>query len=540
MARFNTKTTQPKAKAPVTGTSVNHEGGTGFTLPERGELFNLAVVNFVGQDTFYEKGSDRDARYNGLIEHLAVNDWAWLSGMLPWLRSEANIRTASLTGAAHAVHARLEAGQYDGNAELIDAVIQRADEVAEFLAYWHATFGRNLPKAVRKGLEKAIQRLFTERNVLKWDSAARGLRMADVLNLVHAQPRTERGEEDWQGRLFRYLLDERGHKDGKLDGLPTIAARKRWYEEFSDEQKLASLRDGSAFHDAGITWENASSELKGRVGEEALWEAMAPHLPYMAAIRNLRNMDEAGISYATATKLAAQIANPDEVARSRQLPYRFLSAYLAAPSDRWKGALEEAINLSLKSVPVLPGRTLVMVDTSASMENLGYSAKSKVTPAMAAAVFGAILAQRNPGQVELYGFANGVFKHDLKAGQGVLSAAQSFIDRIGEVGHGTAMTASIRQAFTGQDRVFVISDMQCFADPQGAMLTNGEGYYAQAETVPVPKGTKVYGVNIGGYSKTAIDTRIKNRFEFAGLTDSVFQQILALEAGFAEKWPWLA
>jgi hypothetical protein len=57
--------------------------------------------------------------------------------------------------------------------------------------------------------------------------------------------------------------------------------------------------------------------------------------------------------------------------------------------------------------------------------------------------------------------------------------------------------------------------------------------------MPVPSGTKVYGVNIGGYAKTAIDSRVKNRFEFAGLTDSVFQQILALEARSTEKWPWM-
>lgn len=88
---------------------------------------------------------------------------------------------------------------------------------------------------------------------------------------------------------------------------------------------------------------------------------------------------------------------------------------------------------------------------------------------------------------------------------------------------------------SGHDRVFMISDMQCFADSSGRGF--GDGGYSSSP-VPVPDGTKVYGVNLGGYAKTAIDSRIKNRFEFAGLTDSVFQQILALEAGFAEKWPW--
>lgn len=536
MSRFNQKSARPVAqpKTRVTGAAVNHEGGPGFTNSSLGELYNLSVVNFVGQDTFYEKGDTRDARYNGLVESVATGDWAWLSGLLPWLRSEANIRTASLTGAAHAVHARLAAGQYEGNDTLIDSVIQRADEVAEFLSYWRITFGKTLPQAVRRGLGMAIRRLYTPRAVLKWDSSARGLRMADVIELIHPKP-----VDSAQEALFRYLLDERHHGDGNPELVRLVAARKAWYAA-SDRDKIAALADGSAFKSAGLTWENASSELKARVGEKALWEAMAPHLPYMAAIRNLRNMDEAGIPYAASAKLAARIADPQEVENSRQLPYRFLMAYLQAPSDRWKQALEEAINASLKSVPELPGRTLVLVDTSASMHSQGFSAHSKATPAMAAALFGGILAQRNPGRVELYGFADGVFKHDVKRGEGVLSTVKKFTGRIGEVGHGTQMTQSIRRVYNGQDRLFVISDMQCFSDGTGRMLSNGEGFYGGGpQPIPVADSVKVYGVNIGGYSKTAVDTRVKNRFEFSGLTDQVFGQVLALEAGFDEKWPWM-
>jgi hypothetical protein len=538
MARFNTAGARPtgRSKTVVTGAAVNSEGGNGFALSTLGELYGLAVVNFVGQKTFYEDGGDRDDRYNGLVENVATGQWEWLRGMLPWLRSEANMRTASLTAAAHAVHARLAAGAYDGNDILIDSVIQRGDEIAEFLAYWQATFGeplhacRSLPKAVRRGLEMAIRRLYTERNVLKWDSSARGLRMADVIDVIHPKP-----VDAAQAALFKYLLDERHHRDGNADSVPLIAARKAWYAA-SDAVKVASLRDGSAFKQAGLTWENALSELKERLGERAVWDAMAPHLPYMAALRNLRNMDEAGISASQARKLADRLADPAEVARSRQLPYRFLSAYLEAPSDRWKQALEDAMNLSLPSVPELPGRTLVLVDTSASMDSLSYSAKSKVTPAMAAGLFGAVLAQRNPGRVDLFGFADGVFEHRVRRGQGALSAAKELVARIGEVGHGTEMTASVRKTFKGHDRIFLISDMQCFADPAGIGFSDG---FRGSDPVPVPDGVKVYGVNLGGNAVTAVDSRVRNRFEFAGLTDAVFGQVLALEAGYDEKWPWL-
>lgn len=523
MARFNNTGVRAtgRPKDTVTGPTVNHQGAPALAHGLRGELYSLAVVNLVGQDTFHEKGSDRDARYNGLIELHAVSDWEWLRGLLRWLRSEANIRTASLTGAAHAVAARLKAGQHDGNAELIDSVIQRADEIAEFLAYWQLTFGRSLPNAVRAGLELAVRRLFTERNALKWDSDARGLRFADVLELVHPKPRTERGEGDWQGRLFKYLLDERHHGDGDVSLVPMIAARKNWYG-LSDSRKLASLTDGSAFSEAGITWENAASDLKSSVGAKKVWDAMAPHLPYMAALRNLRNMDEAGIDPKRARVLADRLADPEEVAKSRQFPFRFYTAYREAPSDRWKQALDDAINASLKSVPELPGRTLVLIDTSGSMTYTKMSQRSTVMMSEVASVFGVTLAQRNPGRVDLFGFADGQFRHNVKPGQGVLSAARAFVQRTGEVGHGTDISGSVRKCLDGHDRVFVISDMQC-----------------QVGNLSVPSGVKVYGVSPVGYASTVIDTRQKGRYEFAGLTDQVFAQVLALEAGYDEKWPWL-
>lgn len=524
MARFNNAGVRAtgRPKDVVKGATVNHQGAPAFGHGLRGELYSLAAVNLVGQDTFHEKGTSRDARYNNLVELHAVGDWEWLRGLLRWLRSDANIRTASLTGAAHAVSARLKAGQHDGNAELIDSVIQRGEEITEFLAYWQLTFGRALPNAVRAGLGMAIRRLFTERNVLKWDSDARGLRFADVLELVHPKPRTERGEGDWQGALFKYLLDERHHGDGDISTVPMIAARKRWYG-LDDQRKLASLADGSAFTDAGITWENAVSDLKARVGAKKVWDAMAPHLPYMAALRNLRNMDEAGIDPKRARALADRLADPAEVAKSRQFPFRFYTAYREAPSDRWKQALDDAINSSLKSVPELPGRTLVLIDTSASMTYTKMSQKSTVMMSEVASIFGVTLAQRNQGRVDLFGFADGQFRHNVKPGQGVLSAARDFVQRTGEVGHGTNISGAIRNRLDGHDRVFVISDMQC-----------------RVGSLPVPDGVKLYGVSPVGYASTVIDTRLKGRYEFGGLTDQVFAQVLALEAGYDEKWPWLA
>ena len=91
---------------------------------------------------------------------------------------------------------------------------------------------------------------------------------------------------------------------------------------------------------------------------------------YMALLRNLRNFDQAGVSDQVAAQVAARLADPAQVARSRQFPFRFLSAYRAAPSLRWvvrRWSRRSAA--AVGSVPALPGRTLVLVDTSGSMHS---------------------------------------------------------------------------------------------------------------------------------------------------------------------------
>lgn len=536
MSKFNSRTVRPvtgKSHITTTGPAVNAEGGPGFVSDAKGELFRLAVVNFVGENTFYESGSARDARFNGLVRQVALTDFEWLSGMLGWLRSGANMRSASLTGAAQAVQARIEAGEFDGNAALIDSVLQRADEPGEFLAYWHSMFGRNLPQAVRKGLERAVVRLYTERAFLKWDSSKRGVRFADVIELIHPTPSAE-----WQGGLFKHILDDRHHGDATPTGsLPVLEARAAW-NGLDAQRKLALVKGrgaSEALRAAGLTWENVLSDLGGSADKATLWNAIAPTMGLMALIRNLRNMDEAGIDRSVARTLAHKISDPSEVAASRLLPYRFLSAYLAAPSDRWKQPLTDALEESLKSVPSLPGRTLVLVDTSASMSSMGYSARSTVTPAMAGALLGVVFASRQAG--DLYGFADYVFAHEARAGQGVLSQVEDFDGRIGEVGHGTEMTAALRATYKGHARVVIVSDMQCFADG-GRLLADG-GWGRPGDPIPIPDNVPVYGINLGGGPVTAIDTRLRNRHEFAGLTDQVFAQMAALEAGHSSTWPWL-
>jgi len=515
-----------KGRGPITAEATpsgrTHEGGAGYAHDPKSELFLLAVSNFAGEDTFYEKGNDRDARYAALVRRVAADDPAWTARFLRWLRTGANMRSASLAGALEAAAALRDAGIPGGRA-IVDSVLQRADEPGEALAYWTAKHGRAIPKPVKRGVADAVRRLYHERSLLKYDTASHGFRFGDVIDLTHPSPAAGK---PWQGDLFGYALDRRHERDrAEPASLRVLAANRELRRAAAADP--AVLLDADRLAAAGMTWEDVLSLAGTALAKDAVWESMIPAMGYMALLRNLRNFDEAGVSDKVAERVRARLADPAEVARSRQFPYRFLAAYEQAPSLRWGKALDRALQLSLANLPALPGRSLILVDTSASMSSTGFSRRSTMTPVKAAAVFGVALAARGE-RVDLVGFADGVFHHPVRAGASVIREVKRFVKRVGEVGHGTQIAESIRRTLRGHDRVFVISDMQTFAP----------GPHTGDVTDVVPARTPLYGFNLGGYRRTAFDAGSPNRLEFGGLTDATFRMIPLIEAGRDAAWPF--
>lgn len=527
MAKFNKVARVARGTAgPVRTTgavTTTFEGGPAWSRNAKSDLFLLAVTNMVGEDTFYEGATERDARFRRLAGQVAVEDAGWTARFIPWLRSEANMRSASLVVAAEAVRARLAAGQAGHNRQLINAACQRADEPGEILGYWVSRYGRALPQPVKRGVADAAVRLYNERSLVKYDSDARGFRFGDVIDLVHPAPR-----QPWQGELFSHALDRRHSRDKPVpEVLATLRAREELMAVPPEARRDVLRADGAVARlaDAGITWEALAGWLQGPM-DAAAWEAVAPSMGILALIRNLRNFDQAGLSDRAAERIADRISNPDVIARSRLFPYRFLSAYRAAPSLRWGQPLERALEHSVAAIPELPGRTLVLVDTSASMRS-PVSARSVVRHVDIGALTGVALARRGCA-VDLTGFADRVFRHPLHRGRSMLRAMDSFTSRVGEVGHGTRIVESLRRSYDGHDRVIIVSDMQTFAPMRGEPVSVSGA---------VPARVPVFGINTTGYAPSALNTAVPGRYEIGGFSDKVFS-MLGLLAGGSTDWPF--
>jgi len=525
MSKFN-QAVRTGVQSPIktVGTTVNADGRLAFQRDIKSELFLLAVANFVGTDTFYESAKSRDDRFAGLCAQVAELDAKWFEQFVGWLRNGAFMRSASVVAAVEGAKALYDAygpAVASTPRRIIAACQARADEPGEVLAYYASKYGKNYPAYLKKGVADGAKRLYNEYSLLKYDTDSKGFRFADVIQLTHPS-----ADSDNQNQLFKYALDRRyGNVETIPDALEMVKTRTRIMETPVEMRKKSLLVNQDTFKRAGMTWEAMSGWLQGPMDAKA-WEAIIPSMGYMALLRNLRNFQEAGVSRATLNKVLAKLSDPEEVAKSKQFPFRFLAAYQANKNNLpIAAAMESALDASLSNVPALKGKTLILVDRSGSMFD-SNGGVSDLDRADSAALFGIALALRaEDADLVQYGSTWGGRKAHKKVsfrkGDSILPLLNQF-ENMG----GTDTAGAIRANLTNaHDRVILITDEQY------------NGWGGDPLSV-VPAHTPVYTWNLGGYRAAHGESGSKKRHTFGGLTDKGFQMIPLIEAGQTQKWPW--
>ena len=528
MSKYNRGATVAVTSPVITGaapTGKTFEGAAGYARDAKSELFLLAVSHS-GSRSFYEAEADRDGRLAGLVGEVAVADPGWTARFIPWLREGAGMRTASVVAAAEALRALQSAGK-PGGRQVVAGALKRADEPGELLAYWMSRYGRKLPVALNRGISDAVAALYTEFAFLKYDSREAALRFGDVVELVNPRYHLKQ-YGTWRDALWRYAIEVRHGRGNEVpESLPMVRANVALRAVASENPR--PLLNPAALRAAGMTWEDALSLAGPRVPKRDLWSAMIPLMGYSALLKNLRNFDEAGVSDDVAAEAAGRLADPERVRRSREFPFRFLSAFRAVPSLRWGHPLEKALNLSLSNVPSLKGRTLVLVDRSPSMWDQMFSEKSTMPWADAAAVFGAAVALRAEyADLAEFGWESSPVKFSRT--EPVLKVVERFRRY-----NGTDIPSAVRRHFRDgfHDRVVIVTDEQT---APGWLPSNAYGRPPVLVDDLIPKAVPVYMWNFGGYKHGAVPSGTGNRVTLGGLTDSAFRLIPMLEAGRDARW----
>jgi 60 kDa SS-A/Ro ribonucleoprotein len=389
-----------KLNTPVLDRPVTHEGAPAWQHTSAEQALRRSVLScLLWENEFYEDGKSIADRITKAAEAVPVNT---LAELVIEARSKYNLRHVPLL--LLTVLARRGRGQAVG--ETIAATIQRADELAEFLAVYAQANGVSpdklkpkLSAQVKKGLALAFGK-FDAYRLAKYNRPG-AIKLRDVLFLCHAKPK-----DDEQAELWKKLID------GTLE--------------------------------SPDTWEVA---LSGGADKKETFERLLRegNLGYLALLRNLRNMSQADCDSALVKK--AIIARKGGA--ERVLPFRYVAAARAVP--KWEKAIDTALQAAIADLPELSGQTIVLVDVSGSMD-VALSGKSDLARIDAAAALAAIV----PGDVRVFTFSNAIVEVPPRRGMAGVDAVIRSQDH-----GGTYLGAAVGEINKlPHDRLIVISDEQ--------------------------------------------------------------------------------
>ncbi len=427
-------------------TATTHEGGKAVAnLRPIEQLRRSVLACLLWEDSFYEDGQSIADRIQAIASQCTPEEVAALAVEA---RSAHNLRHVPLL--LLNILTKIGAGKPGLVSRAIEQVIQRADELAEFAAIYMDTGRKPLSGQAKKGLTAAFRK-FNEYDLAKYNRDGR-FKLRDVLFLCHAKPK-----DDTQAALWRRLID------GTLE--------------------------------TPDTWEVA---LSGGADKKEAFERLLAEgkLGYLALLRNLRNMVEAGVERDLIKRalLARKGAH-------RVLPFRYVAATRAVP--QLEPAIDEALCAAIREYPPLRGHTAILVDVSGSMD-YKLSERSDLKRIDAAAALAAVV---NAEELTMASFSDKMVIVPPRRG---MAGVDAIINS--QVHHGTWLGKALAELESKGpfDRLIVITDEQ------------------SCDAVPHPTTRPAYLINVASYQN---GVGYRNGWtHINGFSENVIRYIAAIEA----------
>lgn len=379
-------------------TSIHtHENAKAKHISNLAALRRSVLACMLWEDGFYENGEQIADRIKSLCHLITAEQ---LSELAIEARSKYKLRHVSLLLARELARHPQKKGKLVG--ETIFQVIQRADELAEFLAIYWSEGKQPLSKQVKIGLARAFRK-FNEYHFAKYNRQ-KVVKLRDVLLMVHPKPKNEEQSALYKKIAKKVLLTP----DTWEVNVSAGASKKEVFERMLTEKKLG----------------------------------------YMALLKNLRNMSEAGVDYKLISDSIMAGAR-----KSKVLPFRFISA--ANNAHSFYRELDEAMQSSLAGMERLSGKTIVLVDVSGSMSFERVSSKSDLKSIDAACALAGLVVGICD-QAEVFTFSNQIAQVQTVSGLGIIDKIKN-----SQPNGGTFLGKAVsRMSEIDYDRLIVITDEQ--------------------------------------------------------------------------------
>ena len=259
---------------------------------------------------------------------------------------------------------------------------------------------------------------------------------------------------------------------------------------------------------------------------------------------NLNTFARHGVFHdaALVKKLAARLADPDQVRRARVFPYQLLVAFMNAGKEvpaELRNALQDAMETAIGNVPEIAGKIVVCPDVSGSMQSpvTGFrqGASSKVRCIDVAALVAAAFLRKNR-DARVLPFEVNVVDVKLNPRDSVMTNATALAKIGGGGTNCSAPLAMLNQEKSTPDLVVFVSDNESWADPKA---NRGTAMMVEWEKLKTrnPKARLVC-IDIIPNTTTQAPDR-KDILNVGGFSDTVFDLIAAFAAGADGTDHWI-
>jgi len=273
------------------------------------------------------------------------------------------------------------------------------------------------------------------------------------------------------------------------------------------------------------------------------WAAIATRASWQTLRMNLNAFARHGVfnEPEMSERIASRLRDPGEIKRSRVLPYQLMSAFLNCDSEvpaNVRGALQDAMEIAISSVPVVDGTVFVCPDVSGSMldpiSGRRKGATSKMRCIDIAALIAAAFVRKNP-TAEVKPFEGKVVHVDLNPRDTVMTNAEKLAAIGGGGTNCSAPLADWNARRAKADLVVIVSDNQSWVDARRgigtALMVEWEKFRRRNPNA------KLVCVDIHPYVTTQSVERA-DILNVGGFSDQVFELIaqFASEKLHADHW----